>query len=575
MRPHPALFRKAPLVGAFRVGRRQISSLTFWVWLLALLTLIPILVLFSSLLQPADDVWQHMLEFVLADLLWNTLWLVVGVTVGTLLIGVGLAWLTSVCDFPGVRFFSWALLLPLAVPAYVTAFVMIGMLDFTGPLQTQLRGAFGPLPWFPRIRSRGGVILVMTLAFYPYVYLLARNAFMTQGKRALEAAQLFGLGSWASFFRVALPMARPWIIAGLTLVLMETLADFGAVSIFNYDTFTTAIYKAWFGLFSLPAASQLASILVVMVFLLLLVEQQSRLRVRYSQSGRGDQSLTKVRLRGWQAAAAFVFAGSVLLAAFLAPLAQLVLWAAIEIEREVDASYWKYLLHSVTLAVLAALITVAAALPLAYAHRRSPGFLARAAIRIATLGYAVPGTVLAVGIFIPMAWLDGKLIAASKALSFNNGGAILQGTLAAMLLAYLVRFLAVGFGSVDSAMQRITRNIDDAAQALGRSTAAMVAKVHLPMLRGGLFTAATLVFVDVMKEMPITLMTRPFGWDTLAVRIFELTSEGEWERAALPAVALVVAGLVPIILLTRQARLPAVAAERRAAQHRMAVPDAA
>lgn len=551
------------------------SSLTFLVALLALLTLIPILVLFSSLLQPADGVWRHMLEFVLADLLWNTLWLVIGVTVGTLLLGVGLGWLTSVCDFPGVRFFSWALLLPLAVPAYVTAFVMIGMLDFTGPLQTQLRGALGPLPWFPRIRSRGGVILVMTLAFYPYVYLLARNAFLTQGKRALEAAQLFGLGNWTSFFRVALPMARPWIVAGLTLVLMETLADFGAVSIFNYDTFTTAIYKAWFGLFSLPAASQLASILVIMVFVLLLVEQQSRLRVRYSQSGRSDQSITRIRLRGWQAAAAFIFAASVLLIAFLAPLAQLVLWAAHEIEREFDASYWRYLLHSITLALLAALLVVAAALLLAYAHRRSSGLVTRAAIRVATLGYAVPGTVLAVGIFIPLAWLDGKLIALSKALYFQNSGAILQGTLAAMLLAYLVRFLAVGFGSVDSAMQRITRNIDDAAQALGHGTAAMIAKVHLPMLRGGLFTGATLVFVDVMKEMPITLMTRPFGWDTLAVRIFELTSEGEWERAALPAVALVIAGLVPIILLTRQVRLPAVAAERRAAPHRMAVPDAA
>lgn len=564
---------KAPLVGAFRVGRKRISWLKLAAWLLALLTLIPILVLFSSLFEPADDVWRHMLEFVLADLLWNTLWLVIGVALGTLVLGVGLGWLTSVCEFPAVRFFSWALLLPLAVPAYVTAFVMIGMLDFTGPLQTVLRGAFGPLPWFPPIRSRGGVIVAMTLAFYPYVYLLARNAFLTQGKRALEAAQLFGLGSWASFFRVALPMARPWIVAGVTLVLMETLADFGAVSIFNYDTFTTAIYKAWFGLFSLPAASQLASILVIMVFVLLLLEQQSRLRVRYSQSGRSEQSPARIHLRGWQAAAAFAFAAVVLLAAFLAPLLQLLMWAAGEIEREFDATYWGFLLHSVSLAALAALVVVCAALLLAYAHRRGSGFLTRAAIRVATLGYAVPGTVLAVGIFIPLAWLDNRLIGLSKALSFNGSGAILQGTLAAMVLAYLVRFLAVGFGSVDSAMQRITRNIDDAAQVLGRGTAAMVARVHLPMLRTGLLTAATLVFVDVMKEMPITLMTRPFGWDTLAVRIFELTSEGEWERAALPAIALVIAGLIPIILLTRQAELPAVAAERRTAQHRAAVRD--
>lgn len=564
---------KAPLVGAFRVSARRAPLLNIAAWLLALLTLIPILVLFSSLFEPADDVWRHMLEFVLPDLLWNTLWLVLGVAAGTLILGVGLGWLTSVYDFPAVKFFSWALLLPLAVPAYVTAFVMIGMLDFTGPLQTALRSAFGPLPWFPRIRSRGGVIVVMTLAFYPYVYLLARNAFMTQGKRALEAAQLFGLGTWASFFRVALPMARPWIIAGVTLVLMETLADFGAVSIFNYDTFTTAIYKAWFGLFSLSAASQLASLLVIMVFALLIVEQQSRLRVRYVQSGRNDQRAARIRLRGWKAAAAFALAALILAAAFVAPLIQLVVWAATEIEREFDVSYWYYLLHSMLLSILAALLIVVAALLLAYAHRRSNGFITRAAIRVATLGYAVPGTVLAVGIFIPLAWLDGKLIAGAKLLSFTAGGAILQGTLAAMLLAYLVRFLAVGFGSVDSAMQRISRNIEDAAQVLGRSSTTIVMRLHLPMLRTGLLTAATLVFVDVMKEMPITLMTRPFGWDTLAVRIFELTSEGEWERAALPAVALVIAGLVPIILLTRNADLPDVAAERRATQHRLPAAD--
>lgn len=561
---------RAPLAGAFRVGPR-LPWLKIGSGGLAFLTLVPILVLFSSLFEPADDVWRHMLEFVLPELLWNTLWLVLGVAIGTLVLGIGLGWLTAVCTFPGVRFFSWALLLPLAVPAYVIAFVMIGMLDFTGPLQTALRGLFGPLPWFPRIRSRGGIIAVMTLAFYPYVYLLARNAFMTQGKRAIEAAQLFGLSNTASFFRVALPMARPWIIAGLTLVLMETLADFGAVSIFNYDTFTTAIYKAWFGLFSLTAAAQLASILVVLVFALLLVEQQSRLRVRYSQSGRSDRSTARIHLRGWRAAAAFACAAIVLLAAFIAPLIQLLIWAVSEIEREFDASYWGYLLHSLILAALAAVLIVFAALLLAYTHRRGSGLLTRAAIRVATLGYAVPGTVLAVGIFIPIAWLDRELIGISKALSFSHGSAILQGTLAAVLFAYLVRFLAVGFGSVDSAMQRISRNIDDAAQALGRSNFAMIAQVHLPMLRAGLLTAATLVFVDVMKEMPITLMTRPFGWDTLAVRIFELTSEGEWERAALPAVALVLAGLVPIVLLTRKAELPDVATERRAAAHRMVI----
>lgn len=570
-RTRPQAIEKAPSRGAFRVIGRRITWLQASAWLLALITLAPILVLFSSIFEPTDDVWRHMVEFVLGDLVVNTFWLVGGVTLGTLVLGVGLAWLTAVCTFPGVRFFSWALLLPLAMPAYVTAFVLIGMLDFTGPLQTWLRESYGQPGWFPKIRSRGGVITVMTLAFYPYIYLLARNAFATQGKRALEAAQLFGYGSWASFFRVALPMARPWIVAGLTLVLMETLADFGAVSIFNYDTFTTAIYKAWFGLFSLSAAAQLASLLVILVFVLLLVEQQSRLRVRYGQSGRSERYATRIALRGWHAAAAFLFATLVLFTAFLAPLAQLAYWTFQTLEREFDANYWSYLAHSLMLAALAAVLLVGAALLLAYAHRRHGGFTTRAAIRIATLGYAVPGTVLAVGIFIPLVWVDAKLRSAAQSLSFAVEGAILQGTLAAMLLAYLVRFLAVAFGSVDSAMQRITRNIDDAGRALGRSHFGLLVRIHVPMLRGGLLTAATLVFVDVMKEMPITLMTRPFGWDTLAVRIFELTSEGEWERAALPSVALVVAGLIPIILLTRGAELPDVASERRGARHRMAI----
>ena len=550
MNPSSVRPAKAPF-GAFAFFRS--SFLDGWrlaAFAIALLIVVPLTVVLTSLLSPEREIWRHLAEYVLPGLLANTLKMTLGVATGVTLLGVSLAWLTAACEFPGRKFFSWALLLPLAVPAYVTAFVFVAWLDFTGPVQTVLRTAFGSSVWFPSIRSGGGVVLVMTLALYPYVYLLARNAFLTQGRSALEAAQSLGCSRTEGFFRVALPMARPWIMGGLMLALMETLADFGTVAVFNYDTFTTAIYKTWFGLFSLSGASQLASVLVLLVFALILLEQLSRSRLRYTQSGRHSQS-ERINLAGWRGKLASGFAATVLLTAFVLPVGQLVLWSASVFTQDFDERYLSFLWHSLYLGTIAAVLTVACALVLAYAQRRHTDPWTRIAVRIATLGYAVPGPVLAVGIIIPLAWLDNQLIHLSKTLLGHNPGLLLQGTLLVMLPAYLTRFLAVGYNPLESAMQRITRNLDEAARTFGVTGLQMLRRVHLPMLRGGLFSAAALVFVDVMKEMPITLMTRPFGWDTLAVRIFEMTSEGEWERAALPAVALVLAGLLPIALLVR------------------------
>ena len=514
----------------------------------AALVMVPVLVTFSSFAQIEGDILAHLIEFALPELVANTLWLVLGVGLGVSVLGVSLAWLTAMCEFPGRRVFDWALLLPLALPAYVTAFVAIGLLDFTGPLQTWLREGWG-ITGFPEIRSRGGVIVVMSLALYPYVYLIAKNAFATQGAIALEAAQSLGLSRWQGFFRVALPMARPWVAAGLMLALMETLADFGTMAIFNYDTFTTAIYKAWYSLFSLPAAAQLASILIVFVLVVVVFEQRSRAQMRYGAVGRSAAS-RRIRLSPALATLAFLDAGAGLAVAFRSPVAQRAGWARDVVATDLDARYWGFAWHSVLLAGLGALMVVAVALLLAYAGRQRPGTAMVWTQRLATLGYAFPGAVLAVGLFIPVAALDNWLIDAGRAWFGFEGTEILKGTLLVMLAAYLVRFLAVGFGPVDSGLHRITRNIDEAARNLGTGTAALLGRVHLPMLRASLFTAATLTFVDIMKEMPITLMTRPFGWDTLAVRVFEMTSEGEWERAALPSLAIVIAGIIPIILLT-------------------------
>ncbi len=533
-------------------GFRAIFSWRFIPVLVAVLVLIPVGTILLSFLAPAGDVWQHLVETILPSLLINTFWLTLGVAVSSALLGVSLAWFTAVCEFPGRKFFSWGLLLPLAIPAYVMAFVTLGLFDFTGPVQTLLRSWVGPEQfWFPNVRGRLGVIIVMTLAFYPYVYLLARNAFLTQGKRSLEAAQSLGFNRTQGFLKVALPMARPWIASGVMLVLMETLADFGTVAVFNYDTFTTAIYKAWFSMFSLSAASQLASLLIVIVFVLIVMEQQFRSRMRYAETKHSSR-IPRIPLTGWRAWGVAGFALAILFFAFLLPITQLIIWATDTFVEEFNQLYLGFLWHSLMLSGLAALLTCSVAVLVVYSARRHPDTVTRVAVRIATIGYALPGVVLAVGIFVPLAWLDNWLSEMAMQLFHIETGLLIQGTLAIMLIAYMIRFLAVGHNPIDSAMQRITFSIDEASMGLGLNGWSMLKRVHLPILKGGIFTAVTLVFVDVMKEMPITLMTRPFGWDTLAVRIFEMTSEGEWEQAALPAVALVLAGLIPIVLLTRQ-----------------------
>lgn len=550
MSDHIAVLSKTPTAGVFVLPAARPRSSGWIVFALAIaaLVLVPVAVTFSAFVQVEGATLAHLTEFVLPELVGNTVWLLLGVGLGVSALGVSLAWLTAMCEFPGRRLFDWALLLPLALPAYVTAFVAIGLLDFTGPLQTWLREGWG-ITGLPEIRSRGGVILVMSLALYPYVYLIAKNAFATQGTIALEAAQSLGLSRRQGFFRVALPMARPWIAAGLMLALMETLADFGTMAIFNYDTFTTAIYKAWYSLFSLAAAAQLASILILFVLVAVVFEQRSRARMRYSTVGR-SAAQRRIQLSPLLAGLALMYAGAVLAIAFLIPVAQLALWTRAVVATDLDARYWTFAWHSVLLAGIGALMVVAVALLLAYAGRRHPGSFMIWTQRLATIGYAFPGAVLAVGLYIPVASLDNWLIDAGRAGFGFEGTEILKGTLLVMLLAYLVRFLAVGFGPVDSGLHRITRNVDEAAKNLGTGSAGLLRRVHLPLLRASLLTAAALAFVDIMKEMPITLMTRPFGWDTLAVRVFEMTSEGEWERAALPSLAIVIAGIIPVILLT-------------------------
>ncbi|MEG1343207.1 MAG: iron ABC transporter permease, partial [Pseudomonas sp.] len=492
------------------------------------------------------------LDTQMSRLLGNTLTLIVGVGVGVTLLGVSLAWLTSLCEFPGRRWLDWALMLPFAIPAYVLAFVFVGLLDFAGPVQTLLREWFGPMR-LPRVRSTGGVIIVLVLVFYPYVYLLARNAFLAQGKGLMEAARVLGHSPLQAFWRVALPMARPAIGAGVALALMETLADFGAVSVFNFDTFTTAIYKTWYGFFSLSSAAQLASLLLLAVMLVLYGERRARGAVRGSNERPRGKAL--YHLRGIKALAASGWCLLVFACAFVIPVLQLLVWFWQRGRFDLDERYTSLILHTLYLGAMAALITVCVALVLAFARRQSstPGI--RAGVGVANLGYALPGSVLAVSIMLAFSYLDNQVVVPLSNWLGGAGRPLLLGSLYALLLAYLVRFIAVAYGPLENSLGRIRPSLPEASRSLGVSGPRLFFKVYLPLLVPGALSAALLVFVDVLKEMPATLLMRPFGWDTLAVRVFEMTSEGEWARASLPALTLILVGLLPVIgLIRRSAR---------------------
>lgn len=517
---------------------------------LAFVVFMPLMVLALTWVSVDIEVWRHMATTLLPEVLFNTAILIAGVSVGVLLLGVSLAWLTSMCEFPGRRFFDWALMLPFAMPAYVLAFVFLGLMDFSGPVQAGIRSLFGlPGNWFFEVRHAGGVILVMTLVLYPYVYMLARVAFLSQGQAVFDAGRSLGLSPLKAFYKVALPMARPGIVAGLSLALMEALADFGAVAVFNYDTFTTAIYKAWFGFFDLNAAAQLASLLLVLVLIALTLERHLRGRSRYDEnrSNRWRRIVLSKRNK-WLAA---VYCLVIFSAAFLIPLMQLFLWAW-ESRADIDSRYFELFSHTLMLGITAAVLTVIGAFVLAYNRRLHSDNISRLSVRIGTLGYALPGSVLAVGVMISLVWVDQRIADIAENLFSKNISLVLSGSVLALLIAYFARFQAVAFGPIESALERIRPSIRDAAQSLGATGWDTVRLVYLPMLRPGMLTAALLVLVDTMKEMPATLLLRPFGWDTLAVRIYEMTSEGEWERAALPAVALVLIGLVPVSILVRK-----------------------
>ena len=505
-------------------------------WVLTLPLLAPLAWLFAAWGTPQAEIWNHLREFVLPAVVANTAWLALTLAVLVTTLGIALAWLSARCEYPGRAWLDWALVLPLAMPGYVAAFAWVGLLDYAGPVQGAWRVLSGSRAALPDVRSVFGAACVLSLVLYPYVYLLARAAFLRQGAAAYDAARSLGHGPVSAFVRVALPLAKPAWLAGLVLALLETLADFGTVSILGVDTFTTAIYKTWYGLYSLPGAAQLSCLLLVAVALALLLETLLRGRGRAVEHS--TRRMPRRVLGGWRAAGASMFAFTVFALGFAVPAGRLVAWA-IDV-RVPLAPLLEVAGNTVVLGGAVALAVVVLALALALLERRAPRDpWLRAPIFLANLGYAVPGTVLAVATMLLL--LDADRFT----------GVALSSSAFAIVAALTLRFLRVGFGAVDAGLHGVRSELIESARVLGVPPLQRLRRIVVPLLRPSLLAALLLVGVEAMKEMPATLMLRPFGWDTLAVKIYGYTSEGLWQEAAWPALLLVAAGLLPVRWLVR------------------------
>jgi iron(III) transport system permease protein len=549
-----------PAVAATAAARTRLPQLlTVFAVALAVLLALPVVVVLLNLFAPATDTWRHLAATVLGDYVVNSLLLMLGVAFGVIVGGVTTAWITTMCRFPGRRVFEWALLLPMAVPAYVMAYAYTDLLQFAGPVQTALRELTGWGAhdyWFPDVRSLGGAIVMLSLVLYPYVYLLARAAFLEQSDSMLEVARVSGYGPWNTFRRVALPLARPGIVAGTALALMEALADYGTVAYFGVQTFTTGIFHAWFSLGDHLAAAQLSAILLGFVFLLLLLERISRRGAAFHSSSHRKRLRNVYHLRGARAAVAVLFCVLPLVFGFLLPAGIMAHLAVTSGDAQFGARYLTLTGNTVTLAAVTAGLAVLLALVVGYAGRVSPTRLVRAANRVAGLGYAVPGAVIAVGVLIPVTRLDHVLAGWVEAATGANPGLILTGGIAALVYAYLARFFAVALQSVDAGLAKITPSMNDAARSLGLGPGATLARVHAPLLWRSALSAGLLVFVDVMKELPATFVMRPFNFDTLAVQAYNLAADERLAEASTAALTIVLAGLLPLIVLSRMILRP-------------------
>lgn len=535
------------------------EKLLFWKassWSVSLLLVLPIIAILYTALGNTDDIFTHLFNTVLPTYTLNTVLLVFGAMFFSLILGVPSAWFMAMCRVPSSSILQWALVLPLAMPAYIVGYIYTDWLDFAGPIQVLLRDITGWQSygdyWFPDIRTLTGAILVMSLVLYPYVYLLARAAFMEQNISLLQSARLLKCTPWESFKRISLPLARPSIAVALSLVAMEALGDFGTVSYFAVNTLTTAVYDTWLGYSNLNAAAKVSAFMLMGILLLISGERYSRRKQKMFQEKFNTNEEFQYDLHGWKKWGAFTWCWGLVSIAFIFPLLQLISYSFHYFEESWTAEFQEYAINSLYVSSVAAIIAVIIAIVVNFLHRLQPSSKwSVIPMRLASLGYAVPGTVLAIGVMLPMITLDHLVNDISKQLGFGMVGLIFSGSIFALIFASVTRFSAVAIGSIESNLNKIPPSLDMASRTLGCGTWEMLRRVHFPLIRRGCLIAGLLVFIETMKELNAALLLRPFNFETLATYVFNFASDEQLEIAAMPAVLLVLVGLIPLIIVNR------------------------
>lgn len=522
---------------------------------MATLLVLPLFALIFQALQPDEAVFGHLLATVLPTYIGNSLLLIFWVSLGALLLALPCAWLMARCDFIGRRYLQWALLLPLAMPAYIVAYVYTDLLDYAGPVQRSLRTVFGwtsPQDYvFPDIRTLGGAACMLSLVLFPYIYLLARTAFMEQSLSLAHASRIMGCSPWQSFWRLSLPMARPALAVGVALVAMETAADFATVNYFAVPTLTTAVYDTWLGYGNLTAAAKLSAIILLVVFTLIGFERFARRKQQLFQKQSRIQASDLYSLSTKQTVCAWVYCGVLLLLAFILPFGILLSYAIGYFEQSWDSHFWQLSLNSLSLALITSLVCCSIALFLMFVRRISPRPSDVLPSRLASTGYALPGTVLAIGVLVPLTLLDFAINDLAEFLGMSGPGLILTGSVVALIFAFCVRFVAIAIGSIESSYKRISPSLDMVSLTMGQNPGQILRRVHLPLLAKGIFAGALLVFIESMKELPAALLLRPIGFENLATYVFQFVSDEKLEHGALAAIVIVLVGLVPLIYLNR------------------------
>lgn len=519
-----------------------------------MLLVLPIFAIFYLSLGDSGDLFAHLTSTVMPTYTYNTIVLVIGVMAVTLVLGVPTAWLMAMCQLPGEKVLQWALVLPLAMPGYVVGYVFTDWFDYAGPIQILLRemtGWKGGEYWFPDMRTLFGATSVLALVLYPYVYLMSRAAFMEQSVSLLQSARLLKCSPLESFYRISLPLARPSIAVGLSLVAMETLGDFGTVSYFAVNTLTTAVYDTWLGYSSLHSAAKISTIMLLAVMFLLSAERYSRRKQKRFQMTFSSNEDMRYQLKGWKKWVALIWCWGLVSIAFILPLGQLLYYVAIYFSKSWTPAFQLYALNSLQVSISAAFIAVLVALIVNFCHRVGNSRASLMYMRIASLGYAVPGTVLAIGVLAPVLAMDHRINDVAKLMDWGRPGLVLSGSMFAIIFAMVVRFSAVAIGSIESSLNKISPSMDMASRTMGCNANQMLKRIHLPLVRRGVLVAGLLVFIESMKELNASILLRPFNFETLATYVYNFVSDEKLEMGALPAVLLVVVGLIPLIVINR------------------------